>query len=116
MDTTVKCSQCYAHVDGVYFNENGMRVCHVCAPAQAAADLTRLCIRCGELVPQGCCTCGPRQELAPIPKDDLAPVLGDALGKLLVWYDAVTHYISRVPRHTHIEEIKAAYNAWKENE
>jgi len=25
---------------------------------------TKICLNCGELVPQGCCTCGTRQELA----------------------------------------------------
>jgi len=37
----------------------------------------QLCVRCGELIPQGCCTCGPRQELRPIPPHDLA--------ELVVW-------------------------------
>ena len=27
---------------------------------------TKICLNCGELVPQGCCTCGTRQELAEL--------------------------------------------------
>lgn len=28
------------------------------------------CLECGELVPEGCCTCGPRQRLRPLTSED----------------------------------------------
>jgi len=31
MDTTVKCSKCFAHVDGFYTDEAGRRICKNCA-------------------------------------------------------------------------------------
>lgn len=35
----------------------------------------QLCVRCQELVPQGCCTCGDRQELVPLAYHPLAEKL-----------------------------------------
>lgn len=77
---------------------------------------TQLCVRCGELVPQGCCTCGDKQELQPLSKrsPELAEVIADALGKMLLWHDAVQHNMPLVPSPDYIEEMRAAYTAWEE--
>ena len=77
---------------------------------------TQLCVRCGELVPQGCCTCGDKQELKPLgwQPPDLAQVMGDALGKLLEWHDEIRQYMGPCATPYDIEEIRAAYAAWKE--
>lgn len=40
-----------------------------CAPAQAPATVHE-CTTCGELVPLGTCTCGPRQQLRPLPPQE----------------------------------------------
>jgi len=79
---------------------------------------TQLCVRCGELVPQGCCTCGDKQELSPLSSrsPELADVVGKALGKLLLWHDEVRRHVPFVPSPIYIEEVRAAHTAWKETQ
>jgi len=80
------------------------------------ASKTQLCVRCSELVPQGCCTCGEKQELTPLSRQspELAETVGDALGKMLLWHDAVRREVGLVPSPNYIEEVRAAYKAWEE--
>ena len=77
-------------------------------------DKTMLCARCGELVPQGTCTCGDKQELADCGGKSamFVNLLGEELGRLLDWHDAVRREMRIVPSPHYIDEVKAAYNAW----
>ncbi len=76
----------------------------------------RLCVRCGELVPQGCCTCGPRQELRPLTtrSRELQEAVADALRLMLLWHDAIKVNMPLVPSPDYIEEVRTAYTAWEE--
>jgi len=38
--------------------------------------MSQLCKNCQELVPEGCCTCGPDQELVSTDADKYAPLIG----------------------------------------
>jgi len=42
MDTTVKCSKCFSHVDGFYTDGAGRRVCKDCATPPVPAELAAL--------------------------------------------------------------------------
>jgi len=76
---------------------------------------TMLCARCGELVPQGCCTCGDRQELVETSSrwPVMMEIMGQALENMLLWHDAVRREAPLVPSPNYIEDCRAAYNAWK---
>jgi hypothetical protein len=37
-----------------------------------------VCMTCGELVPQGCCTCGPRRMLWPVGVEQCEPFIEEA--------------------------------------
>jgi hypothetical protein len=78
-------------------------------------EKTMLCVRCGELVPQGTCTCGDRQELADCGAKSATfiDLLGKELGRLLDWHDSVRREMPLVPSPNYIDEVRAAYNAWK---
>ena len=74
---------------------------------------TMLCARCGELVPHGCCTCGPEQELVPVSREpEFVDLLAMELGRMLDWYDIVTKHTNLIGLR-HIEETRAVYEAWK---
>ena len=77
---------------------------------------TKLCARCGELVPQGCCTCGDKRELVPVNSrsPELTEVLAMELGRMLSWHDAIREEAPIIlPSPWHIEESRAAHTAWK---
>jgi hypothetical protein len=78
--------------------------------------MTMLCVRCGELVPEGTCNCGNKQELRPCggKSSTLVDLLGQELGRLLSWHDRVRELTPLVPSPNYIDEIRAAYDAWRE--
>ena len=75
---------------------------------------TKLCARCGELVPQGCCTCGDKQELVPVNSrmGEFIELLAMELDRMLTWHDIVRRKEPIIPSPWHIEETRAAYAAW----
>ena len=75
---------------------------------------TKLCARCGELVPGGCCRCGDEQELIPVNSrmGEFIDLLAMELGRMLDWYDIITKHTNLIGLR-HIEETRAAYTAWK---
>lgn len=78
---------------------------------------TMLCVRCGELIPQGCCTCGPQQELVRTGSrwPEVMEVIGRELGRMLDWHDAARREAGPIlPSPYYIDDCRAAYFAWKD--
>lgn len=48
---------------------------HTC---EAKTEKQGVCLTCGELVPQGCCTCGPEQLLWPVGLEQCGPFIEEA--------------------------------------
>ncbi len=64
---------------------------------------TQLCVTCNELVPEGCCTCGDKQELKPLGTDPTfsCPACGQAFYKTADAASYLEIHLSTFKYHFH---------------